>query len=85
MSESRFSVDDILKEVEMMRSVSSEKPAPPAEPVKTEKPLQEKTPKPEMPVQTEPEKVVKNEESAEKLKDFLKKTEDTGYTPGKTE
>ena len=35
MSESRFSVDDILKEVEMMRSVSSEKPAPPAEPVKT--------------------------------------------------
>ena len=92
MSESRFSVDDILKEVEQMRStgtkkaqVKTEVPKTPENNEKTSttkaedfedflKSVKDNTYTPAQKV----EKKAENKDSAEKLKTFLDKTEDTG-------
>ena len=107
MSDQRFSVDDILREVDQMRSTSSKTPVKkvevvssdikpePKEPVKTELPKVEKS------VEEEPAEIdgatrvieplsdeyvsrhaKPADESDAKINDFLRKTEDTGYTPG---
>lgn len=130
MSESRFSVDDILKEVEMMRKKSSEsaerksgivkesvdrRPAPniAAPAAQTPEAVRERTVvKPEQPAgsvhtvefelkmpdnseqaqpvrhaapQQQPSYAPPEDNGAQKLSDFLSKTSDTGYTPGKSE
>ena len=99
MSESRFSVDDILKEVEQMRSAGTKKAQVetkvPKTPENNEKTSTTKAEDFEdflksvkdntyTPAQ-KVEKKAENKDSAEKLKTFLDKTEDTGYTPGESE
>ena len=104
MSESRFNVDDILREVEQMRSTPSKTTVKKAESVSSDvKPEPKQTLGKELPKEEPPAEVdgatrvieplteeyvgrhaKPTEESETKINDFLRKTEDTGYTPGQS-
>ena len=119
MSEQRFSVDDILREVEQMRSNSSKTPAERIETVSSDtkpepQPIVKKVEK-DQPIVEKEQPIVKKvekeqveevdgatkvlepltdeyvgrhtkpaDENDAKINEFLRKTEDTGYTPGQS-